>query len=176
MKTPLQLSSILLSMLTLFACTPPSPNIVKEGVDQLKSLEMDQEVKGDEMAYQDLVYVPIYSDIYVDSQNPNSLLSATLSIRNTSFEDSLFLSKIDYYDTDGLLVTTFIDKQISLPPMATLNYVIEKDDDTGGPGANFIVALSGRNENLRPLIQAIMIGHDGNIGFSFSTNGHSLIK
>jgi hypothetical protein len=60
--------------------------------------------------------------------------------------------------------------------MATLNYVIEKDDDTGGPGANFIVALSARNANIRPLIQAIMIGHNGNIGFSFATNGHSLKK
>lgn len=174
MQTNLLISVSLLALLTLLSCEPLSPNVNEGGVDQLKSLEVDQQVKSNEMAYQDVVYVPIYSDIYIDAQNPKSLLAATLSVRNTSLEDSLFISKIDYYNTDGDLVKRFIDKQISLPPMATLNYVVERDDDTGGPGANFIVALSARNNTVRPLVQAVMIGDHSNKGFSFSTNGHSL--
>ncbi len=59
--------------------------------------------------------------------------------------------------------------------MATVNYVIEKDDDTGGHGANFIIALSSKNKNItRPVIQAIMIGQFGNKGFSFATDGYSV--
>ena len=126
------------------------------------------------MGYQDVVYVPIYSDIYVDDQNQKVLLAATLSVRNTSFTDSLFISKIDYFNTDGQLVRSYLKNTIGLPPMATINYVIERDDDTGGPGANFIVSLNGKKASLYPLVQAVMIGQSGNKGFSFTTTGHSI--
>lgn len=166
----------LLIALFLLSCEEPTPNIDNTGKDELKSHEMDHEIVKEEIEFQDLIYVPIYSDIYVDQQNPSTLLSATLSIRNTSYSDSLFISKIDYFNTEGVLVRSYIEKPISLPPMATINYVIEKDDDAGGPGANFIVSLSAKNKDVNPLIQAIMIGQTGNKGFAFSTNGHSIKK
>ena len=157
-----------------FACSSPNPNTNLEGKDELRSLEIETEINHDQMPFKDLVYVPIYSDIYVDAQNQNTLLSATLSIRNTSFSDSLFVSKIDYYNTIGELVRSYIDLPISINSMATVNYVIEREDDTGGSGANFIVELSSNNSNMKPIIQAIMIGENGNKGFSFSTDGYSL--
>ncbi len=163
-----------LLLFSLFSCHPPNPNVSKTGKDELKSLELDHKMDKSEMTYQDIVYVPIYSDIYLDVQNQKSLLAATLSIRNTSFEDSLFVSKIDYFNTEGVLVRSYIDNAISLPPMATINYVIEKEDDTGGAGANFIVALNAKNKKIQPLIQAIMIGQTGNKGFAFSTDGYSI--
>lgn len=113
------------------ACGNQNPNLDETGKDQLKSLELDHQVSKSDMVYQDLIYVPIYSDIYVDIQNPNCLLAATLSIRNTSYQDSLFVSQIDYFDTSGKLVKSYIDNPISLPPMATVNYVVERDDNTG---------------------------------------------
>lgn len=165
--------AICLSMFSM-SCTTPSPNTDLQGENTLESLELDHEVDRAEMDYKDLVYVPIYSDIYVDPQNPNNLLSATLSIRNTSYSDSLFISKIDYFNTEGELVRSYIDNPISLLPMATLNYVIEKDDDTGGHGANFMVALSAKNKAVKPVIQAIMIGQFSNKSFAFSTDGYSV--
>jgi hypothetical protein len=162
---------------TLFvACDVPDPNKNVEGQDELKSLEIDRQLDKKDMSFFDVIYVPIYSDIYIDIQNQSSLLAATLSIRNTSFQDSLFLTKIDYYDTSGLKVRSYLDNPISLPPMGTVNYVIEKDDDTGGPGANFIVELNAKNEDVKPLIQAVMIGENGNKGFAFSTDGYSILK
>lgn len=161
-------------MLLLFACDNPDPNVTKAGQDELKAHELSQEIDKSQIEYQDIIYVPIYSDIYADKINQKTLLSATLSIRNTSFTDSLFVTKIDYYNTDGELVRAYIDNAISISPMATVNYVIEKDDDTGGPGANFIVALSGKTGDLKPLIQAVMIGQVGNNGFAFSTDGYSI--
>ncbi|MDA8692933.1 DUF3124 domain-containing protein [Saprospiraceae bacterium] len=158
------------------ACEVPDPNKNTKGQDELKSLEIDRQLNKGDMSFFDVVYVPIYSDIYIDIQNQSSLLAATLSIRNTSFEDSLFLTKIDYYDTSGLKVRSYLDNAISLPPMGTVNYVIEKDDDTGGPGANFIVELNAKNEKVKPLIQAIMIGENGNKGFAFATDGYSILK
>lgn len=160
--------------LLIFSCQSKDPNLNRQGQDELKSHEIHRELDKDEIDFTDLVYVPIYSDIYIDQQNQQSLLAATLSIRNTSFNDSLFVSKINYYNTDGLKVRSFIDNPISLPPMATINYVIERDDDSGGPGANFIVEINSRNPKMKPLIQAIMIGQNGNKGFSFSTDGYSI--
>ena len=86
------------------------------------------------------------------------------------------VSKIDYFDSNGSLVRSYIKKPIGIAPMGTVNYVIEKNDDTGGSGANFIVALNAKNKNVRPLIQAIMIGEYSNKGFAFSTDGYSLLK
>lgn len=157
------------------SCVTENPNVDTTGKDQLKSHELGHQINRQEMTYQDLVYVPIYSDIYADEQNQKTLLAATLSIRNTSYQDSLFISKIDYFNTNGERVKSFINSPISLPPMATINYVIQRDDDTGGHGANFIVALNARNDTVKPVIQAIMIGYFSNKGISFITEGYSII-
>ncbi|NHF61006.1 DUF3124 domain-containing protein [Flavobacteriaceae bacterium TP-CH-4] len=167
---------LLLIILFLNACVEQRPNRTATGEDELESLELENPVKKDEIAFNDTVYVPIYSDIYVDAVNQHTLLAATLSIRNTSFQDSLFVSKIDYYDTDGTLVKSFIDNTISIKPMATINYVIERENELGGTGANFIVVMSAKQPDIEPLVQAIMIGENGNKGFAFATDGYSIGK
>jgi len=161
-------------ILLLSACTDPDPNVDKTGKDEFKSYEVDHPVNSTAQLFHDVIYVPIYSNIYIDQQNQKNLLAATLSIRNTSYADSLFVSKIDYFNTDGNLVRSYIENLISLPPMGTINYVIEKEDDLGGAGANFIVELSAENNGIKPLIQAIMIGQTGNKAFSFVVDGYSL--
>jgi len=158
----------------LQSCENRKPNLDKTGEDELKAHEINRSIDIDDQKFQDVLYVPIYSDIYIDQQNQKTLLAATLSIRNTSYNDSLFISTIDYFNTSGNLVKSFIDNPISIPPMATINYVIEKEDDTGGPGANFIVKISSTNKSIKPLIQAIMIGQTGNKAFSFTTDGYSV--
>lgn len=159
---------------SFLACEPQDPNLDKQGQDELKSLKIKSSINTTNLPYQDEIYVPIYSDIYIRKSNQSALLAATLSIRNTSYQDTLYISKIDYFNTEGDLVRSYLDGMISLSPMGTINYVIERDDDSGGSGANFMVSLSANSKQIKPLIQAIMIGHDGNIGFSFSTDGYSV--
>lgn len=158
----------------VYACAEPNPNVDKTGKDEFKSYEVDHAVNSTDQLFHDVIYIPIYSNIYIDQQNQKNLLAATLSIRNTSYVDSLFVSKIDYFNTNGDLVRSYIENLISLPPMGTINYVIEKEDDLGGAGANFIVELSAENNDIKPLIQAIMIGQTGNKAFSFVVDGYSL--
>lgn len=161
-------------LIFLFSCRSPDPNLDKKGEDELRALETNRTIEIEEQNFQDVVYIPIYSDVYHDQQNQKVLLAATLSIRNTSYDDSLFITKIDYFNTEGTLVRSYVKNLISLPPMATINYVIEKEDDTGGHGANFIVELNSKSKDVQPLIQAIMVGHTGNKGFAFSTDGYSI--
>lgn len=162
------------SILIVLSCSAPNPNLTESGKDGLASLELERPLESRDLQFEDLVYVPIYSDIYLDKANQTSLLSATLSIRNTSPTDSLFVTVIDYYNTEGHLVRNYIKHPIVLSPMASINYVIEKEDVAGGSGANFIVQVSSDNPNIKPLIQAVMIGLVGNKGFAFTTEGHSI--
>ncbi len=161
----------------LNSCENQNPNVDILGRDELETHKLEHPLDTSQMLYNDVIYIPIYSDIYVAEHNQKSLLAATLSIRNTSFSDSLFISKIDYYDTEGNLVRSYLNNPISLRPMATVNYVIEKEDEIGGSGAKFIVELSAAAVDIRPVIQAIMIGENGsNQGFAFSTEGYSVKK
>jgi len=159
---------------SLHSCLDQNPNLNDSGEDELKSLEVENVLDKELIHYNDIIYVPIYSDIYLDNTNPEHLMTATVSIRNTSFNDTLYVSKIDYYNTEGSLVRNYIDKTIRLNPMGTVNYVIEKEDKSGGSGANFIIELSSKSATIKPLIQAIMIGQLNNKSFSFSTDGYSI--
>ena len=59
--------------------------------------------------------------------------------------------------------------------MATLNYIVEKEEDKGGSGANFIIEVEGVDETVRPVIEAVMIGNFSNKGFALSTEGTPVI-
>ena len=162
------------SLLLIISCTRPNPNTNQSGEDELKSLEIHRTLSKSDKNFRSVEYVPIYSDIYLNKNDQSSLLSATLSIRNTSLTDSLFVSTIDYYNTEGDLVRPYIDQPIVLSPMSTVNYVVEKEDTSGGPGANFIVEFYSESKTIKPLIQAIMIGITGNKAFAFSTDSYSI--
>ncbi|WP_227430263.1 DUF3124 domain-containing protein [Psychrobacter sp. I-STPA6b] len=172
--TPTALLILSLVAGSLSGCKPPTndPNVLysEDHENPLKQLETDKDIEHHQFDYQQAFYVPIYSDIYVDEDNPKVLLSATLSIRNTSLHDSLYITKIDYYNTKGDFVRSYLDKSIELPPMGTLNYIVEKLDDTGGSGANFVVNIDSPNAEFTPVIEAIMIGNYSNKGFSFKTD------
>ncbi|WKX75346.1 DUF3124 domain-containing protein [Zobellia laminariae] len=97
-------------------------------------------------------------------------MTATLSIRNTSLKDSLFITTIDYYNTGGDLVRNYLDQAIYLRPMESIDYVIEQQDTSGGSGANFIIDWYSKRP-INPLFQAVMVGGLGAQAFSFTTEG-----
>lgn len=124
--------------------------------------------------YVDSVYVPIYSDIYSQGKHLRFLLTSTLSIRNTSYSDTIVVHSIEYFNTRGDKVRDFIDHSIYVLPMATLEYVIEEDDKSGGSGANFIVVWSAKDDEVKAIIQSIMISVSGQQGVAFKTDGVSI--
>lgn len=170
----LLLASVVLSV-SLSGCNNDAqdPNIVysEEHQDPIENLEMSSEVDRSQFTYKQTFYVPIYSDIYTDKDNRKVLLSATLSVRNTALKNSLYINKIDYYSTDGTFVKSYVNSPIELPAMGTLNYIVEKEEDKGGSGANFIIEVEGINDTLTPVIEAVMVGNFSNKGFAFSTQG-----
>ena len=178
--TKCRLSILSISVVLLLSgCNPPDldPNVVlsEDQQDPIKELEITQAVDRTQFQYKQTFYVPIYSDIYTDRDNRKVLLSATLSVRNTTLNKSLYINKIDYYDTHGNFVKAYLDKPIELPAMGTLNYIVEKEENRGGAGANFIVEVEGIDETVTPVIEAVMIGNFSNKAFAFSTEGTPVI-
>jgi hypothetical protein len=158
-------------ILAVASCGIPNPNINKKGEDIIQSHLAFTDKS--EQNYFDTVYIPIYSDIYSESRLKSTLLTATLSIRSTSLRDTTFINKIDYYNTKGDLVKSFIDRTLVLAPMQSIDYVIDRDDNTGGVGANFLV-MWGAKRHTNPIFQAVMIGRSGQHGLSFMTSGVSV--
>jgi hypothetical protein len=111
-------------------------------------------------------YVPVYSSIYGHTGKNEFLLSATLSIRNIGFTDSLYISKIDYYDSEGKLLKKYLDSIVLLKPMASMEVVVASSEKEGGAGANFVVECLGNNSLNEPFIQTVMTTGDLRIGFS----------
>ncbi|MBK3392980.1 DUF3124 domain-containing protein [Psychrobacter sp. M9-54-1] len=166
----------LASMLLFSGCdgSNQDPNVMfsEKHQDPIQELEKhSKKVDRSQFAYKQMFYVPIYSDIYTDRDNRKVLLSATLSVRNTTLKKSLYINKIDYYGTNGELVKSYLKSPIELPAMATLNYIVEKEEDKGGSGANFIIEIEGIDETVKPVIEAVMIGNFSNKSFAFSTQG-----
>jgi len=155
------------------SCADPSAerNLNQEKENILEAKELTEDIAP--KAYQDTVYIPIYSDIYSVNGTDPTLLAATLSIRSTSFSDTTYIDQILYYNTQGTLVKNFIEHTLALPPMQSIDYVIERDDTAGGNGANFIVTWSAKR-NIKPLFQAVMVSAQGNKAFAFTVDGISL--
>lgn len=123
-----------------------------------------------------LVYVPVYSSIYWGFDQQTIELAATLSIRNVSSKHRLVVHSVRYFDSGGKEVHEYVPAAATLAPMATADFVIQRHDTTGGPGANFLVDWSSAAELDDPVIEAIMVGQHGNAGISFSSVGRPLPK
>ncbi|MFY0600101.1 MAG: DUF3124 domain-containing protein [Cyclobacteriaceae bacterium] len=166
---------IVISSLLVYSCTEPNPNRNTYSEKVLKQNEVGEQMPLNH-EYIDSVYVPVYSDIYSRSKKTHFLLTVTLSIRNTSYTDTLIIRTIDYFNTQGDLVKEYLDEPIYLNPMASIDYVIDEKDDSGGSGANFIVVWSAKNAKVNPIIQAVMISTNGQQGVAFTTEGVSILK
>ena len=117
------------------------------------------------------VYVPVYSSIYLGKDIKQNMvqLSATMSIRNVSSRYPLVLNFVRYYDSAGQQIRNYVDSPSELAALATVEFVIQRADTAGGPGANFLVQWAGSSDIDEPVIEAVMIGQSGNAGFSFTS-------
>ena len=119
-------------------------------------------------------YLAVYSEIYARTENRTYPLTATISIRNMSLRDSVFINKSEYYDTHGDLVKTYFDKTIYVSPMETVEIIIAEDHEKGGSGGNFVFHWSTRDSLIRPVFEAVMISASGQQGISIATKGIDL--
>jgi hypothetical protein len=119
------------------------------------------------------VYVPIYSSLYLglNIKNATVELSATLSVRNVSSVHPIVIDWVRYYGSKGNKIRDYVDKPSELPPLSSVEFVVQRSDATGGPGANFLIHWSGPANVDQPIIEAVMVGQSGSAGISFTSAG-----
>lgn len=127
-------------------------------------------VDVDRLADARSVYVPVYSHVYYQGGAP-CLLETTLSIRNIDPDSPVFIDSVEYFDTSGKLVKTYLDELIRLQPLQTIEFLVERRDSSGGSGANFLVQWRGDPMVNPPLIEAVMVGTTGAQGISIERVG-----
>ncbi|EGV44669.1 DUF3124 domain-containing protein [Bizionia argentinensis JUB59] len=155
--------------LVLFGCNNANLKEKRDIISSEHQIE-NKSIKSDSVYKTKKVYVPVYSNIYQRTRNEKTALTSTLSIHNTSETDTLFINRIDYYNTEGKFLRKYIESPIFLNTFETLEYVVDEQDETGGSGANFVIEWYG-TDKLNPIFQAVMIGGLGNKSFSFTTDG-----
>lgn len=116
-------------------------------------------------------YLPVYSHIYHTHEDRTFDLTITVSIRNVSMTDSVYILKADYYNTLGVNIRQYLEKPIFLNPMETVEIIIIDKDIEGGSGANFMFDWAVENDKNPPLFEAVMISTYEQQGLSFSTRG-----
>jgi len=121
-----------------------------------------------------ILYVPVYSNIYSGPKKIPFNLATILSIRNTDMSNSIKIIAADYYDTKGKLLRRYYPQPITLAPLESTDIFIPEEDTAGGSGANFIVRWNSQKEVNVPVIESVMIGMKSGQGISFVSPGQEI--
>lgn len=116
-------------------------------------------------------YLSVYSEIYSQTEHITHDLTATISLRNANRNDTIYIDKAEYFDTQGNSIRSYFNTTIYIAPMETVEIVIDETDREGGTGGNFLFDWKIKPSSTEPLFEAIMISTSGQQGLSFSTAG-----
>ena len=118
-----------------------------------------------------ILYVPVYSHIYIGDRERPFLLTVTLSIRNTDRNFPITIQKVVYYDSHGKPLNAYLDKPMALEKLSSTRFVVRESDKSGGSGASFMVEWQSDQAASPPLVETIMIGAQTQQGISFTSRG-----
>ena len=94
-----------------------------------------------------------------------------IRIRNTDTAQPITLNAVKYFNTAGKLVKNYLERPVSLAPLATTEVLVKQQDTKGGSGANFLVEWSSREEVNLPRVEAVMVGSEEQANISFVSVG-----
>ena len=172
----LKLLPISLIIMCLASCKTDESDRLRA---KLPSINWDQRVYQDELPdsleYASS-YLSVYSSIYSNTESEKLLLGSTISLRNPNEKDTVYITRAEYFNTEGRSLRNYVKKTVFILPMETLEIVIRKLDKEGGTGANFIFDWAMQSNSREPIFEGVMISASGNRGLSFVTQAHRLRK
>jgi hypothetical protein len=104
------------------------------------------------------LYLPIYSHVWHGEmdrkgQPMKTLVSVSVSIRNTDPAKSIQVSSAQYFDTDGKKIKEYVTAPKTIGPMGTYELFVPRSDDTGGSGANFVISWKSDTPSSLPIVE-----------------------
>jgi hypothetical protein len=118
-----------------------------------------------------VVYVPVYSHIYIGDRERQFLLAVTLSIRNTDPDNEIVITKVTYFNSKGKILEEYLKEPVTLEGMSATRYVVHESDKAGGSGASFLMEWEALKPVNPPVIETVMIGAKTQQGISFTSRG-----
>jgi len=106
------------------------------------------------------LYLRIYSHIWhgdmsTDGERTKTLVSVSVSIRNTDPVKPIRIISAQYYDTDGKKLKEYVLSPKTIGPMGTHELFVPRSDDTGGAGANFVISWKSETPASLPIVEGI---------------------
>lgn len=114
------------------------------------------------LTYRKRVYVPVNLQQKAGGRQGK----VVLKVRNTSFSDSIYVSRVDYYDRQGRLLKNIIDSTVLIKPMAT-GEIVMKSKELRESVDNLIVQWHS-NGISKPLVQALILNYKNDVIMSDS--------
>ena len=126
-----------------------------------------------------VLYLPIYSHIWhgdVDGkgQPTKTLMSVSVSIRNTDPTKPIRITSAQYFDTDGKKLREYVPVPKTIPPMGTFELFIPRSDDSGGSGANFVIAWTSDTSVNAPIVEAVHAHLPSGRSIAFTTSARQI--
>lgn len=134
-------------LLAIFIYGTREEKILSKDVSSLSYVSID--TTG--LLYKNKMYVPVN----LQQKNIRKKERLILKVRNTSLTDSIYVNRVDYYDSEGRLLTTMIDSTLLVKPMATSEIVVSNKQFKES-GDNLIVEWLS-NSLSKPMVQAILV-------------------
>ena len=161
------LSLLFISLILIAACSPSEttvPNSVNWEDRTVETSSLENLESGS-------TYLSVYPKIYSLDEHRTQDLTVTVSLRNTSPSDSVFISSARYFDTHGNLIHSYFDAPIYISPMETVEIILKETAKNGGTGANFLFDWLKAPDSNEPLFESVMISTAGQQGLSFTAQG-----
>lgn len=126
-----------------------------------------------------LLYLPIYSHIWHGEmdrkgQPTKTLVSVSVSIRNTDPAKSIHIASAQYYDTDGNKLREYLAAPKTIGPMGTFELFVPRSDDTGGSGANFVIVWKSDTPASQPIVEGLHANLPAGRSIAFTTSARPI--
>lgn len=125
------------------------------------------------------LYLPIYSHIWHgdfdrSGEPAKTLVSISVSIRNTDPANAIRVTSAQYYDTNGKKLKEYVASARIVQPMATYELFIQRSDDTGGSGANFLISWSSDAPVSPPIVEGVHANLPAGRSIVFTTSARPI--
>jgi hypothetical protein len=125
------------------------------------------------------LYLPIYSHVWHGDLKEGgyplkSLVSALVSIRNTDPKVPICVLSARYFDTGGKQLHEYIGTAKIIPPMGTYELYVERKENAGASGANFLFAWEANSPANLPVVEAVHADIQGHRTLSFITEARAI--
>lgn len=118
-----------------------------------------------------LVYLPVYSSIYIGEGTQTFDLTVMVSVRNTDPAAAIHVTRADYHDDAGALLHAYVEAPTALAPLASATTVVRASDTRAGVGGSFLVEWRADTTVSDPVIEAVMVSTANQQGISFVREG-----